>query len=95
MEYNEMFLRAQEQYANDLLVSKGYLTLNEAYDLIGIPGNKAGMVVGWIYDKHNASEGDNFVCFNSHKVYLRNEMGDLEPAYALDFNVDGEIYSRM
>lgn len=95
MEYNEMFLRAQEQYANDLLVSKGYLTLNEAHDLVGIPGTKAGMVVGWIYDKHNAGEGDNFVSFNYHKVYLRNEMGDLEPAFALDFNVDGEIYSRM
>ena len=94
MEYNEMFLRAQQQYANDLLVARGSFTLNDAYDLVGLPRTKAGMVVGWVYDKHNG-EGDNFITFNAHKVYLRNEYGDLEPAYALDFNVDGEIYSRI
>ena len=95
MEYNEMFLRAQQQYANDLLVSKKMLTLNDVYDLLNLPKTKAGMVVGWVYDKSAHAEGDNFICFSPRKVYLRNEMGDLEPAYALDFNVDGEIYSKM
>ena len=95
MEYNEMFLRAQEQYANDLLVSQKVVTLNDVHDLLGLPRTKAGMVVGWVYDKHNNGDGDNFITFKAHKVYLRNELGDLEPAYALDFNVDGEIYSKM
>ena len=95
MDYNEMFLRAQERYANDLLVSRKALTLNDVHDLLDLPRTKAGMVVGWVYDKSADAEGDNFISFNAHKVYLRNEMGDLEPAYALDFNVDGEIYSKM
>ena len=95
MDYNEMFLRAQEQYANDLLVSRKSLTLNDVHDLLDLPRTKAGMVVGWVYDKSASAEGDNFISFNARKVYLRNDMGDLEPAYALDFNVDGEIYSKM
>lgn len=95
MDYNEMFLRAQEQYANDLLVSRKSLTLNDVHDLLDLPRTKAGMVVGWVYDKSASAEGDNFISFNARKVYIRNDIGDLEPAYALDFNVDGEIYSKM
>ena len=95
MDYNEMFIRAQERYANDLLISQKALTLNDVHDLLGLPRTKAGMVVGWVYDKSTDAEGDNFISFNAHKVYLRNDVGDLEPAFALDFNVDGEIYSKM
>ncbi len=40
-EFNLMFLRAQQQYANDLLISRGHLFLNEVYDMIGVPRTKA------------------------------------------------------
>ena len=46
-EYNLMFLRDQQRYANDLLKAKGHLFLNEVYDLLGIPRTKAGQIVGW------------------------------------------------
>jgi hypothetical protein len=53
-EYNLMFLRAQQQYANDLLRARGRLLLNDVYDMLGIPRSKAGQVVGWAYDdKYN------------------------------------------
>ena len=45
-EYNLMFLKDQQRYANDLLQSKGHLFLNEVYDMLGIPRTKAGQAVG-------------------------------------------------
>lgn len=93
-EYIEMFLRSQQNYANDKLKSVGHLTLNEVYDMLGMQDTKAGMVVGWIYDSNNP-DGDNYVEFDVKKVYLPNECGDYEEAYAIDFNVDGNIYNKM
>ena len=61
-EYNLMFLKDQQRYANDLLQSKGHLFLNEVYDMLGIPRTKAGQAVGWIYDEVHPV-GDNFVDF--------------------------------
>lgn len=94
MEYNEMFLEAQTRYADDLFYSRTYFTLNDAYDLYDIPRTKEGMVKGWVHNKHNAN-GSNHIRISYHKVYLRNEDGLLEPAYALEFDVDGDIYNQM
>ena len=74
-EYNEMFLRAQQNYANDKLRAVGHLTLNEVYDMLGMEDTKAGMVVGWIYDLDHP-DGDNFVEFDVKKVHLPNEQGE-------------------
>lgn len=94
VEYVEMFLRAQQNYANDKLRAVGHLTLNEVYDMLGMQDTKAGMVVGWIYDP-NHPNGDNYVEFDVRRVHLPNERGEYEDAYAIDFNVDGNIYDRM
>lgn len=97
-DYDMMFLRAQQNYANDLLRARGYLTLNEVLDGLGIPGTqmlrKAGMVVGWKYEKDNQF-GDNDVCFDIYSTYRRREDGNVEPCIILDFNVEGSIYDRM
>ena len=96
-EYNLMFLKQQEAYATDLLKSKGCLTLNEVYDLLGLPRSKAGMVVGWIYnEKHPV--GDNFVdfgIFDISKPANRDFVNGYERSIWLDFNVDGNIYELM
>lgn len=88
------FFPAQQRYATDKLKAVGHLTLNEAYEMLGFQHNKAGMVCGWIYDLKNPN-GDNRVIFDVREVYLRNEDGILEKAFAIDFNVDGNIYDRM
>ncbi len=94
-EYVEMFFRAQQNYANDLLRAKGYITLNQVYDMLGMKTNKAGMVVGWVYNPENAV-GDNYVEFDVKPVYLQRENGEgLDLAYAVDFNVDGNIFEMM
>lgn len=92
--YVEMFLRSQQNFANDKLKANGHLTLNEVYDMLGFHDSKAGMVVGWIYDLDHPN-GDNYVEFDVKKVNLPNERGGYEEAYAIDFNVDGNIYNEM
>ena len=96
-EYNMVFLRAQQQYANDLLRSRGHLYLNEVYDMLGIPRSKAGQVVGWIYDPENPV-GDNYVDFgiyDTNKRSSRDFVNGYERTIILDFNVDGNILENM
>jgi len=96
-EYNLMFLRAQQQYANDKLRANGHLFLNEVYDMLGIPRTKAGQVVGWVYDAENPI-GDNYVDFgiyDIHRETVRNFVNGYERTILLDFNVDGNIWDLM
>ena len=95
-EYNLMFLRRQQDYANEKLKSKGHLFLNEVYDMLGIPRTKAGQVVGWIYDEKNPT-GDNYVDFGIYKNAEgnRNFVNGYERSILLDFNVDGVIYDQI
>ncbi len=96
-EYNLMFLRAQQQYANDLLRAKGRLFLNDVYDMLGIEKTKAGQIVGWVYDRENPN-GDNFVDFGIYdmsKERVRAFVNGYETNILLDFNVDGNIWDLM
>lgn len=95
-EYNLMFLRQQQNYANEKLKVNGHLFLNEVYDMLGIPRSKAGQVVGWIYDEKNPN-GDNFVDFGiyDNKDGNRRFVNGYEATILLDFNVDGVIYDLI
>ena len=96
-EYNLVFLRAQQQYANDKLIAQGHLFLNEVYDMLGLPRTKAGAIVGWVYDDNNAV-GDNFVDFGIYDVHretARDFVNGYERSILLDFNVDGVIYDLI
>lgn len=96
-EYNLMFLKNQQRYANDLLKSRGHLFLNEVYDTLGIPRTKAGQVVGWIYDEEYPN-GDNFVDFGIYDLYnekARDFVNGYEKTILLDFNVDGDIMNLI
>ena len=92
-ELNLTFLRSQERYATERLKAKGFLCLNEVYDLLGIPRTKAGQVVGWVYNEDNPI-GDNYVDFGIYTVNNeanRNFVNGYERTILLDFNVDGNI----
>ena len=95
-EYNLMFLRRQQDYANDLLKHKGYVFLNEVYDLLDIPKSVAGQSVGWIYDPDN-NEGDNYIDFGIYNPTEANRrfVNGYEYNILLDFNVDGPILERL
>lgn len=96
-EYNLMFLKAQQQYANDLLRAKGRLFLNDVYEMLGIEKTNAGQIVGWVYDRENPN-GDNFVDFGIYdmsKERVRAFVNGYETNILLDFNVDGNIWDLM
>lgn len=98
-ELNLMFLRAEQNWANDRLKSRGYLFLNEVYERLGIQPTKAGQVVGWIYDRYSEEpEGDNYVDFgiyDTHREKARDFVNGIEKVILLDFNVDGPIYDKF
>ena len=96
-EYNLMFLRRQQDYANELLKSRGHVFLNEVYDMLGLKRTKAGQVVGWIYDKNNPN-GDNYIDFNIYDISKESNrafVNGTERSILLDFNVDGVIYDLI
>lgn len=96
-EFNLMFLKDQQRYANDLFKSKGHLFLNEVYDMLGIPRTQAGQVVGWIYDEKNPI-GDNFIDFGIYDIAderKRSFVNGYERTILLDFNVDGNILEMI
>lgn len=101
-EYNLMFLRRQQDYANEVLKAKGHLFLNDVYEMLGIPKTKAGQIVGWIYDEKNPN-GDNFVDFGIYRLSGNEVYDERKRAFVngyernilLDFNVDGPIYEMI
>lgn len=92
-EHNLYFLKCQQNYANERLKTRGYLFLNDVYEMLGIPKTKAGQIVGWVYDEKNPN-GDNFVDFgiyDMNKERARAFVNGYERTILLDFNVDGNI----
>ena len=88
-EFNLMFLRHTQAQANDILKRRGYLFLNEVYDMLGFQRTKAGQVMGWIYDEENPV-GDNFVDFGIYNTDIekaRDFVNGIERVIVLDFNV--------
>lgn len=95
-EHNKFFLIQQQNYANEKLKAKGYLFLNEVYEMLGAPKTRAGQVVGWIYDEEHPV-GDNFVdfgIFDITKKKAKDFVNGYERTIILDFNVDGDITTR-
>ena len=92
-EYNLVFLRCQQNWANDLLKSRGHVFLNEVYDMLGIERSKAGSVVGWII----SHDGDNYIDFGIYDDDPRKQdfVNGREGSILLDFNVDGVIYDKI
>ncbi len=96
-DYNLMFLRAQENYANQRLCADGYLFLNDVYESLGIPKCSIGQVVGWIYDPEdqNADCHVSFGIYDLYRAVTRDFVNGFEPAILLDFNVDGVMWDKI
>ena len=92
-EVNLMFVKCQQNYANELLRSRGHVFLNEVYDSLGLPHTKAGSVVGWVLSK----DGDNYIDFG---LYNKDEdarafLNGTSKYILIDPNVDGVIYDKI
>lgn len=89
-DYNRMFLKAQQAFANDKLQTRGHLFLNEVLDDLDLPRTPAGQIVGW-----TKNGPDGYVNFRIVEVEREIEDGRHEPALLLDFNVEGNIWEKM
>lgn len=101
--YNLSFLKTAQKIANDRLVTRGYLYLNEVYDMLGLPWSDAGQQVGWVYDIDGSKHGedwpkdkpwDNYVDFGIYETKResnRDFVNGIEDVILLDFNIDGYI----
>lgn len=90
--YNRIFLQAQENYANDMLASRGHVFLNDIFDGLGMERTAAGAVVGWI-----AEEGAHVDFGLRNPGYEPNDLfwADEEASIRLNFNVQGVIFDKL
>ena len=86
-----MFLRRQQDYANEMLKTKGHLFLNEVYDMLGFQRTKLGQIAGWVYENPNGDGYIDFGIYDIHDQTKRDFVNGYERSIWLDFNVDGNI----
>jgi hypothetical protein len=92
-EYNQLFIQCQQNYANNLLNSRGHVFLNEIYDMLGLERSQEGSVVGWVL-----GNGDDYIDFGVFRgdVFMGQQfVNGNERSILLDFNVDGVIYDKI
>lgn len=83
-DYNMLYLKFQQTYANDFLKARGHIFLNEVYDMLGLPRTKDGCIVGWTLGSYVDFGLDNEINKDPEQRYL-----------ILDFNVDGCILDKI
>lgn len=89
-EYNLLYLKHMEQYANSKLKAQGYLFLNDVYEMLGMLQTNPGQVVGWIYDE-KTPYGDNYVDFGIYTECNQDFIKGIENTALLNFNVGWNI----
>ena len=97
MARNKYFLLSRQQYFTDILVSKGYVWLNDVYRELGFSETQAGTEVGWRYDSSEGSTTSNCVDFGIRELTVEDEdyPGETRTCFVLDFNVDGSIKTKI
>ena len=94
-EWNLVFLRGQEKFANHLLQSRGHVFLNDVFDGLGFDRTPAGAVTGWVKDGP-----DGYIDFGLPEAGSPEEQDyfyffDGVDGILLEFNVDGLIYDKI
>lgn len=81
---NRFTLNNQRKYIYDLLATRGYLFLNEAYDMLGFSRTKNRQLVGWTY-KEGMTVGDIYTIYRLGESFV----------YLLDFKPQGIILDKI
>lgn len=93
MSYNLSRLRMEEEYVNHMLKSRGYMTVNDVYERIGLDPVPEGQIYGWVYEK----PGD-YISFGIDEIN-RETVQDFADGYitslVLEFNVQGNILDKI
>src|ERR1041384_419247 len=93
--YNQLFLSAQERYANQLLQARGHVFLNDVLDSLGMQRTKAGAVTGWIKDSETGDNHIDFGIFRDDEYMGMEFVKGNELSVWLNLNVDGIIYDKI
>lgn len=79
-EYNLFFLRASQNYLNDLLANRGHLFLNDVLDVLSIRRTAQGAIGGWL-------SGVNGGFVDLGLTELINSLGETQEATELRLKV--------
>ena len=90
-EQNLKFLKYQENYSNDRLRAKGYLFLNDVFDMLGMARTKAGQVGGWLYTEDDKDQ----VSFGIYSVLNRDFVNGHSAIALLNFNARENILDYL
>lgn len=85
---NKWHIEQVQTNANTRLQTYKHLTLNDVYDMLGVPRRDCGQIVGWTLD----GSGDNAVQFMIKEVWDEELQQD---NFLIDFNVDGIIFDKI
>lgn len=98
-ELNLEFLLIQQKHAQDMLESKGFITLNDVYDMLCLPRSQAGSIMGWRYDKNDPELCKTVVDFgifdsaDNYSDFVYDNEGN--EAILLDFHVMHNVYDKL
>lgn len=96
-EMNLMFLKKQQDWANDVLKRRGHLFFNEVRDMLGVPRTALGAVSGWTYEKGNP-DSDGFVDFGIFDISQERKrafINGYERNILLEFNCEADILAYI
>lgn len=88
-EYNWIFLRHQQNWANDMLHARGHVLLNDIYTQLGLTRTPLGAIVGWVSDPQRRPEAPGFIDFGCWDK--ADDAGEI----LLNFNVQGPIWHLL
>jgi len=87
----------KQAWANKVLKARGYLLLNDVYELLGAEPTREGLYIGWYYDPNDPSLHNkiDFGVFDCSDILKCDFVNGWEDTVILDFNVDGNIVDRF
>ena len=87
--YNLTFLDVIQDQCNHLLDARGYIVLNDVYDILNFPKTKEGCVYGW-----TKTRGEGFVDFGVDHEKRSEYILQNNAEIVLEFNMDGIIFDE-
>lgn len=99
--YNVMWLQSMEKIANDKLDFKGYLTLYEVYDALGVVSELSSEVekmshqVGWVKGYGDGDIRFNLVLVPSRVMVKDGALKNINEIGLIDFNCVGTIWDKI
>lgn len=86
--YNEVLIRSQEVYWNNVLFIRGYVFLSEVKRALGLKIRPSDVITGWILDPKNPKSHEPL------KINVSKQDG-IEDDLVLNFNTDGVIWNLI